>query len=232
MDIVDVCIISYAKTPDLQQVTERGIESLLASEDKIKFNVIVVESNQDVKYDYPNTTTLYTWKPFGYNSYLNFARNHGKAPFVFLANNDLVYEKNWASNIIVEMNNNPKLLSASPFCLQTQKPEHFWNSNVHLGYTVRKHLAGWAIFQRREIYDIIGDLEEAVDFWYSDNIYADQLMFHSVQHALVVNSVVHHHPHNLGVTGTTTLSPNEMQEFTNGQHSKYEQAAEKYQVTT
>lgn len=217
---VDVCIISYAKTDMLKKVTEMGIKTLLSSETDVKFNVFVIESNRLVKYDFPNTQTIYPSIGFNYNAYLNMARSIGKAEYVFLANNDLTYQKGWASNIIKEMKKNPLILSVSPFCPQMQSRKDFPN-DVYYGYTIRKELLGWALFQQRKIYDIIGKLNEGVNFWFSDNIYSDQLIFNKIQHMLVVNSVVNHHDHNLGITGNSILDDNKKNEFTNGQYKKY-----------
>lgn len=50
---------------------------------------------------------------------------------------------------------------------------------------------GWCIFQKREIYDYI-HLSEDIDFWYSDNDYAEQLKKQNIKHALIKNSIVHH----------------------------------------
>lgn len=219
---VDCCIISNAKTPELKRVTERGIETLTQSEKDIQFNIFVVESNKDVNYDiYANTKTIYTDLPFGYNKYLNLALEHGNSPFVCLCNSDLTYEKYWASSIIEEMQKNPNLLSASPFCPQLYQAQYFYGSNVHYGYTVRLQLNGWAIFQQRKIYGKLKELNTEVNFWFSDNIYADQLIYHKIPHALIVNSVVNHHAESLGITGRSTLDQNKMNEFTTGQHEKY-----------
>ena len=221
---VDICILSNAKTDQLRSVTENGIKTLLASEENIKFNVFVVEGNENVKYDFPNTKTLNTWKDFNYNAYMNFAIKQGKAPYVVLCNNDLTYEKNWATNIIKEMKANPQILSASPFCPGVNVMN---GSNTHIGYTVRKELNGWCIFTKRELFDKIGSLNEEVNFWFSDNIYGDQLAFHGIKHALVQNSVVHHHDQNLGVTGDTLEFEKKLQ-YTNGQYTNYLQAKIKY----
>lgn len=223
---VDICIISYAKTKELAEVTRKGVSSLLFSENDIHFNVFVVESNKAVNYDdMPNTTTIYTDEVFGYNKYLNIAVSKGNAPYVFLANNDLTYEKGWASEIIKQMWMNPSILSASPFCPQIHNPD-LKQIPFICGNGVRKQLCGWAIFQKREIYSKIGKLNEGVDFWFSDNIYVDQLIKHNILHGLATNSVVNHHDKNLGITGITTLNNTKLDEFTTGQYNKYVLAKE------
>lgn len=229
MKNVDCCIISFAKTPTLQKVTEKGIETLLESEKNIKFNIFVVESNKEVSYDkYKNTTTIYTDLPFNYNSYLNLAREKGNSEYVALLNNDLTYEKGWASFIIDEMEKDKLLLSASPLCPQLFSTDYFKGIDMHYGYTVRVHIAGWAIFQKREIYSTIGQLDTGVDFWWSDNLYAIQLMTHKIRHALVVKSVVNHHCDYLGATGSSILDKKTTTEYTLGQNQKFLEAKKKY----
>lgn len=224
---VDVCIISYAKNDELYRVTCEGIESLQKSEMTIKFNIFVVESNKNVNYDqYRNTKTIYPTIPFNYNAYLNIAVKQGDSPYVMLCNNDLTYEKGFATEILKQMLKHPDLLSASPFCPQVHSND-IKKVEVVFGSTVRKELCGWCIFLQRSAYDKIGGLNEEITFWYSDNIYAIQLQTQNVQHALITNSIVNHHENNLGVSGSTILNDKEKQEMMIGQHKNYILAKEK-----
>lgn len=218
---VDIVIISYAKTPELWEATIDGILSILQSEEQISFNIFVVESNKDITYNIPNVSTIHTDEPFNYNRYLNIGIGHGSAEYIFLANNDLTYEKGWASEIVLQMRENPLLLSASPFCPQTQHKSDWEHKEVHEGNSVRRELAGWAIFQQRKIYKIIGMLDDGCDFWYSDNLYQVQLQKYGITHALITNSIVNHHEHNLGKTGTSILDQATMTEYTVGQYEKF-----------
>lgn len=217
---VDVCIISYAKTEELQKITRDGIKTLLESESTIKFNVFVVESNREVNYNhYPNTRTIYPEdRKFGYHKYMNLAIKEGKAEFVFLANNDLTYVEGWASVIIAEMRKNPGLMSASPLCPQTQNRVGFPNE-IYYGYRVRGELAGWAIFVQRKIFNIIGQLDESIKYWFSDNSYSMTLQKYGILHALVTRAAVNHHEKDHGKTGELILQdPTLMDEYTNGQY--------------
>lgn len=222
---VDVCILSNAKTDELKKVTEEGIRTLIASEANIKFNVYVVEGNENVKYDFPNTTTLHTWKEFNYNGYLNFAIQHCKSDYIALCNNDLIYTHSWATNIINEMKSNPELLSASPFCPGVNVAN---GRNVHFGYNVRKEVNGWCLFTHKNLFKKINKIDEGVSFWFSDNIFSDQLQFHGVKHALIQNSIVLHHENNLGVSGEVLLDDSKKYEYTSGQHQNYLKARSKY----
>lgn len=223
MTEVDIIIISFAKTKELKIITERGLQSLLESDD-VKFNVFVVESNKEVNYDeYVNTKTIYTDEPFGYNKYLNIGVAQGSAPFVCLCNSDLTYEKGWATEIILQMGLNPEIMSASPFCPQTQNINDWNKSEVYEGTTIRRELAGWAIFIRRKLFNDIENLfDERFVFWYADNDYGMTLKKHGIIHVLVPTSVVNHHDKNLGKTGDFVLTQEEKNNYTAGQYKVFQ----------
>jgi hypothetical protein len=215
MKNVDVVIISWAKDDYLKDVTKKGLDSLFQSEsEEIAFHAYVIESNPLVDYnEYQNIGERHTCttihpedKIFGYNKYLNIGVNQGKSEYVALCNNDLVYEKNWASEIIKVMDEFPDLLSASPWCPQTQGDNKNHEGKTYIGYRIRVEVAGWCIFQNREIYQIIEKLDESLTFWYSDNIYSDEIRIRGIKHGLVANSLVNHHENNIGKTCQTLES--------------------------
>lgn len=210
---VDICIISFAKNEDLRRVTERCIETLLDSEKDIEFNIIVAESNPEINYDaFRGAKTIYPSKPFNYHKFLNACLSLCKSQYVALCNNDLTFEKRWASEIIERMEEDKTLFSASPLCPQTQSKG---DSLLYYGYKIREHINGWCIFCKKELFDIIGKLPEEVDFWYSDNIYSILLQKHKIKHALVATSIVNHHSKMLGPTGIL-LEKDKMYDMTIG----------------
>lgn len=211
MKHVDVVIISWARNEELHKVTKAGLDSLFQSDNgDIAFHAYVVETNPDINYDEYNQfkwmhecTTIHPNQEFGYHKFLNIGRRAGNSPYVVLCNSDLTYEKGWASEILRVMESHPRFLSASPWCPQTQGPNDSQLGNVYEGCRVRGELAGWCIFQQRKIYDIIGELDERFTFWYCDNDYSNELISKRISHCLVCNSVVNHHEHNLGKTGSS-----------------------------
>lgn len=237
MKEVDVVIISWAKDEALRRVTLDGIDSLL-EDNETSYNVYVVESNKDVNYDYYNNPsfhwgrkdfnviTIHTDEPFGYHKYLNIGRREGNSKYVALCNSDLTFEKGWANEIIKVMESHPEIKSASPWCPETQKDNTPHKNKVYIGHRVRGEVAGWCIFQQRDIYDQIGELNEGVDFWFSDNIYANELQMRGIKHGLVCNSVVNHHDGNLGKTGNTAINESTRQKYTMGQQKQYIEALE------
>ena len=221
---VDVVILSWAKNDELKTVTEDGIRTCIISESNIKFNFYIVETNSEVAYDFPNTQTIYPSSDFSYHKFMNIGIREGNAKYVCICNNDLTYEKGWASNIIEIMESNPHVKSASPWCPQTQGDNKGHIGKIYQGHRVRGELAGWCIFQQRDIYETIGQLNEGVDFWFSDNIYADQLQINNIPHILVPSSVVNHHEEMIGKTGSTAIDEETKQKYMMGQQQKYELA--------
>jgi GT2 family glycosyltransferase len=192
----DVIILSFAANDELRKVTERAIGSLSASEDPdaVRFNVVVIESNGALKpFQYPGATTLYPIGKFGYNRFLNIGIAATSGEFVCLANNDLVFHEGWASAILSAAREHPEILSFSPV-----DP---WLHNRYglesmpklvVGYEKMVHVTGWCLVVRRRIFDVIGKLDEKLEFWYVDDDYIRTLIAHDVIHALVRDSRVDH----------------------------------------
>lgn len=194
--LIDVIILSYAKTDALKQMTEQTVKSLIDSEDtaKISFNVIVIESDHSLKpYQYPNTETIYSNKKFGYHKYMNIGIKLSKNPYVCICNNDLLFHPKWATEILNVFNQNTTIESASPLC-SIHHPANgiIPNSGIYIGHEVRKELTGWCLFFKRNILQRIGYLDEKFTFWYADNDYANTLKKHNINHALVTTSIVDH----------------------------------------
>lgn len=220
--MIDIIILSYAYNDELYFQTDRCIKSLIDSESNSEdlFNIIVLESEKDVNWDHnTNTKTYAPPLPYGYHKFMNYGRKMGEAEYVCLCNNDLYFTKGWASEILKVAEKNDDILSFSPICTMTQ-PKYGINTNSGniVGYEVRKHISGWCIFQRRKIYDLIGDLDERFIHWFSDNDYSLTLYFNGIKHCLVTSSVVIHHDKNIGKTGPYVLSDQEMYDMTGGSH--------------
>ena len=216
MHEVDVIILSWAKTVDLKQITEKGIETLLKSEkeEKVKFNVFLLESNIHAKYDLPdNVKVVYMTEKFGYHKFLNIGRKMGNSKYVVLCNNDLRFQRNWASNIIREMESDEELLSACPVEPIVNMIQKHYTTEKY-GYETRKFINGWCIFQRRDIYDIIGDLDEQFEFWCCDDEYGMTLEKHKIKHALIKTSIVNHDEN--GGKSLQQLTPDVSRQYTGG----------------
>ncbi|RYU91623.1 glycosyltransferase family 2 protein [Mucilaginibacter terrigena] len=191
---VDIIILSYAKDENLKALTMQTVKTLFESEDpnEVEFKVLVVESNKAMQpYQFDNTTTIYPTEEFGFNKYLNIGINRTSNPYICLCNNDLIFHKGWATGILKAMEGNPTILSATPYCPVYHKSAGF-NPD---GPAVEGYFGtfiGWCFMVKRELFDIIGPLDEKFTFWYSDADYCNTLARYGVKNYLVPPSVVTH----------------------------------------
>jgi len=199
MTNIDIIILSYAKDDHLKQLTEQTISTLLESEDpeKINFNVLVIESNKALEpFQFKNTNTIYPKEKFGFNKFLNIGIKATSNQYICLCNNDLIFHKNWASEILKHFKINLKIKSANPYCSNFRYPLEITHKSSVI--CRRKNLntdgilTGWCIFIERIIFDKIGLLDERFEFWYADNDYDLTLRKHKIDHALIKSSKVTH----------------------------------------
>jgi GT2 family glycosyltransferase len=209
---IDIIILSFAKSEELKALTIQTIDTLMASEDtdKIHFNVLVMESNKELApYQFANATTVYPTEKFGFHKYLNIGIKQTNSPYVCLCNNDLIFHKGWATEILKAMDNDPAMLSAVPYCPNFHKKEGFDPNGPPLeGYF--GVLIGWCIFVKREIFNTIGMLDENLVFWYCDYDYSNTLEKFKVKNCLVPASVVTH----LGSESITKVDSSEHKKLT------------------
>lgn len=193
---IDIIILSFAKNENLRKVTEKALVTLFASEspDKIKFNVIVLESNKnEPPYNFSNVQTVFPKEKFGYHRYMNIGIDLTSSPYVCICNNDLLFHPNWATEILKAFKSDPQLSSVSPAC-SIHHPEQGMatGSGIKYGYGVRDELVGWCLFFKRDILKITGKLDPRFKFWYADNDYSMMLQKYGLKHALVTDSIVDH----------------------------------------
>ena len=193
---IDMIILSYAQNDELKMTTINAINSLIESEDPehIKFNIIVIESQKDLQpFQYENTTTLYPIEEFGYHKFMNIGINYTSASYICICNNDLVFHKNWATEILQPFKVYSDIWSASPVCSYLHPKNGFeLNSGFRLGYRVRYEVSGWCIFFRRELLKLTGQLDPNYKFWCADNDYTNTLWALKLNHLLVTSSIVDH----------------------------------------
>jgi len=191
--IVDV-IIPSKTSEKLSPILAQCIGSLKASEDEITFNVVVVESGEQIDCG-QNKTIVYDRDEFCYNHALNMGIKATKSEWVILANNDLIFRHLFMSEIVFYSAMMPTVKSFSPW-----NSHGGWHDNLFgdsplnrafFGYRTCYELTGWCIIVKREILEKI-DLSERVNFWYSDNVYADELIKINESHALIRASKVDH----------------------------------------
>jgi GT2 family glycosyltransferase len=222
---IDIIILSYAKTSEFKQTTLNCIESLLSSENSedIVFETLVIESNKALyPFQYPGSKTIYPDAAFGYNKYMNIGIEMTNNIYVCLCNNDLIFHKGWASEILKTFDECPEIESANPFCDNFNYDERIINGKNVIrrdqNLNINGILTGWCIFVKRRLFNKIGMLDEQFVFWYADNDYDLTLRKFHVVHALVKSSVVTH----LACLSHDLLS-DKRDELTTGQRVIFEQ---------
>lgn len=197
---VGVIFLSKGEDSEMRDMTQMAISTCIESDPDIEFQVLVMESAGSFKSPiyYEGALTTYAPDvPFNYNQFMNIARQHyhlGGSEYLALCNNDLVFTKGWATNIIKAMKK-ADVMSACPMEPKVHADVTFPDEGYLEGYTItanERHVAGWCIVQDPQIYDTITHLDTTCEFWHSDVFYAAQLQLHDLRHILVEDSKVHH----------------------------------------
>lgn len=181
----DLIIVSQS-TIGLAQVTNNCIRS--AKQDNADLNIIVVETGPDFKYEV-DEIVKYSGE-FNYNRALNLGLKHAKSDFQILANNDIIFYKGWSK--IGDIMRANKYLSACAISNDVRQNLFRRGDYAYEGYRIGSEMCGWCIFTDKKLWSIIGKLDEKHQFWFSDNVYADQLKEKKVKHALICSIHVDH----------------------------------------
>lgn len=212
---IDIIFVADTRRESHYRMTEASIESCRESED-IDMNFIVVDGNKETRGFKDCKTITYDFE-FNYNRCLNVGLQFCSSDFVALCNNDLLFHKDWAKNIINAMGK--KYLSASPYDRNTRL------TGIRRGYEIAKEVKGWCIVIQRRLLKIIGELATPVNFWFSDNVYAEQLKKHKVKHILCYDSRVYH------LKSKTLMISQRKNEYTKGQGIIYKEWKDSYTIS-
>jgi len=207
----DLIIVSKS-TPDLIPYTEQTINTAL--QDKADVNVIIIETSGK-EYPYKNAKSVLYKGSFNYNRALNLGLKEANGDVHILANNDLYFHKGWSQiGDLMALNGFDSASALSGDRRQFVFKQGDW---IYPGYTIGAHLTGWCIFATKKCIETIQKLDESFEFWYSDNVYAEQLQKAGLRHGLFCNIRVDH------VTSQTirTISPTLQVQYTRNATRKY-----------
>jgi GT2 family glycosyltransferase len=183
----DLIIVAASKDRHLIQITQRAIDSCLA--DGADVNVILVETFGRARYRGINHVIHFT-ESFNYNRCLNKGLELAEGDIQILCNNDITFDPGWSSIGDIMAENN--ILSASAI---SNQPQHRFMQKEYMayqGYDISMYFTGWCIFQHKSVWEKIGRLDETYEFWYSDNVHADQLARAGIAHWLICAVKVNH----------------------------------------
>lgn len=181
--LVDVVILSNASTPQLQYATQQTIDTCRAGANSLPLGIAVMEQAEGIVYK--RAATLYTPEPFNYNRFANRGAARGSAPWILIANNDLVFRDGWLHNLLAA--SHPLV---SPKCPRDKRQSDITENTI--GGTTGRHLSGWCFMISRDLWERIGGFDEDVTFWCSDDVVIEQAKAHGVQPMLVPSAVVEH----------------------------------------
>jgi len=195
--IVDIIILSYCYNRDIYQMNMNCLQSLFDSESDFEFKVTIIESNKKFhsefeNYPFINIEILIPVEKFHFNKFLNIGIRHTKNRFIALCNNDLVFAPKWFTAIHRVSLLNSNILSFCPVNPGYNEPNDKPKSGYILGHTMRKEIVGNCILVKREVFDVIGLLDENFEYYLQDDDYGMCLRQFSIQHALVTDCLVHH----------------------------------------
>lgn len=180
----DVVILSDARTVDAQQMTQNTIDTCIAGANSLPVNVIVIEQQRNVKYR-DATTVCAEGLSFNYNQFANAGARLGSAPWIVVANNDLIFHDGWLHQLLAADHQ-----LVSPKCPRDSR--HAGVVRNTEGTKTGRHLAGWCFMISRKLWERIGGLDEAVCFWASDDIVIEQVKAVGVNPMLVPAAKVEH----------------------------------------
>lgn len=201
MNRIDIIILSNGTTEELVQLTNQTIQSVFDSEaeNNVGFDVLVVESNKALQpYQYPRSTTIYPTAKFGFHKYLNIGLAATKNELVCFCNNDLIFHKNWASNLLKTIQTDPSISSVSMYCPIFHQDKGLTN-NLTFGYQNGVHFTGWCFLVKRSVLEKIGGFDEKFTFWYCDDDFRLTLEKYKFKNVLIKDAKVTH-------LGSRTLS--------------------------
>lgn len=233
--VMDIIIMSYARTPELREVTENALRTCELSKHLCGFNYIVIESeskSQCPPYEIKDAnvvSTLYLedaiaegrMSEFNYNACANWGFENCRNTFTAICNNDLHFNYKWADKILKAMLKN-NAISASPLSLTSSFTRAIcpnvdgieWGDKSN-SYKVGSYLAGWCIvINRPTLLMKIGDkFDTDCSFWHADNVYKEQLTRAGIPHMLCLDSIVNH----MESRTLFTMPPQKIQQLTHGQ---------------
>jgi GT2 family glycosyltransferase len=195
--IVSAVILSNTKSDSIYQTTLECIDSLVTSETNFIFEIILIESNQEIQttdYHFPeNVQLIQPNEPFNFHRFLNIGIDASSGEFIGLFNNDLIFKKGWMTEVYKVSQEYPTVQSFCPVDFNSKfTPESFFEDRDYLfGYEVRKHVVGWCILVKKELFKTF-TLDERFDFYFADDDYSLSLKKHNIKHAVVRKSNVIH----------------------------------------
>lgn len=189
MEKSKIDIIFLTKTCDEEhyKMTCNALNSLKQCPEYEQLHVIIVESQQNCKFEYSDCDYVlqYPNEEFNYNKALNLAVGCCEGYWHCFCNNDIIFDKKWLTSILSVSQTYPDIDS---FC-----PRYGNNQlDIDIGYICTKQMLGWCFMCKHSVLLKIGMFDEQFNFYFQDDDYIEQLKLHNIKHASVKSSIVTH----------------------------------------
>lgn len=157
-----------------------------------KMNIIVIESYAE-KASGQDKTVLYLEDPYNCHRAVKSVLPHLTQEWVGIFNNDVLFYPDWFTEILKAHEARPDISSFSTWSqLWDWHPNIFPDPEPIIeGYDVGRIFCGWAFIIKTELLKTIR-MDERCDFWYSDNIMADEMRERGLIHALIPAARIDH----------------------------------------
>lgn len=181
--VVDIVMMSNAKDVRLKRMTQNAVNTCIAGANSLPVNVIVMEQQAGCMYQH--ATTISAPGEFNYNAFANRGAQMGTAPWVMVANNDLVFHDGWLHRLLAA--DHPVVSPKSPGDIrQAHITENF------SGFKNAQNFSGWCFMLRRSLWEKIGGFDPDFAFWCADDSVIEQLRLVGVEPMLVPGAEVKH----------------------------------------
>tara|TARA_R110002020_G_scaffold190748_6_gene390366 strand:- start:110 stop:793 length:684 start_codon:yes stop_codon:yes gene_type:complete len=190
---IDVVMLSVCKDKESHDMTCNAIKTLQDSEREYNFNIWLIETNTqhiDMGFDFPGALVITPDCEFGYNKFLNIGLAECKSDHIIIANNDLIFTKQWFTTIVNSMESDG-LDTASPYN-PGWRLHAGCEAGVHKGVTVSKHICGWCMVLNKRAINCLYPLDEQFLFWGQDDDMRMNIEKNDLVHGLVGESHVKH----------------------------------------
>lgn len=182
--VADVIMLSKATDVRTRRMTQQAIDTCRAGAGTLPVRIVVVE--QAPKIVYRHAETVHRPGPFSYNAFANAAAALGTAPWIVVANNDLVFEPGWLHPLITADHE-----LVSPHNPGDPRQEDL-PADGETGRENGRHLSGWCFMISRRLWEEIGGLDEEFTFWCADDAVLEQCVAAGVEGMVLPDSRVRH----------------------------------------
>ena len=184
----DVIFLSKTSNKSVFDMTTQAINSLKSSEVNNHFRIIVVETEPTAP-QYDVDLTLNWNEEFNYNGCLNLAfDNLSDCEYVYVSNNDVLFENDFFSQLVFNLNVFDDLGLISPWCPYPQQGVNpliqkeileYAPYAVYTGVDPIRHINGWSWLMKKNVLDLIRPFPLELKFWHQDNCMA-QVILHKL----------------------------------------------------